>query len=291
MSLSVAIALLIGVVLHFNPDLGMVGNAIHDIGNGWVWSRNLVSYQAYFVAGMVVAFHSTGGGIRPALASPDRDGLRRGGSDHALVHSGDLRRVPRTRSASDVFEPIAVLWSLGAIAGILCAELAVGSAAGQARCGCSSDGARRAASVSQAQPRLLSITYLAELTGGFYFCHILFLNMVRAILYSNFIGGSTGVADEERDLLRGNGGCRSGIRVADCAHAPAVGPWRSGTSRTAGARQRGGGAAGRSGGGVSGDLELKGSGVTEALTNALAGPGDELFGFVQHEIGVDGVVP
>ncbi len=56
-SLSVAIALLIGVDLHFNPDLGVLGHAIHDIGNGWVWSRNLVSYQAYFVVGMVVAFH------------------------------------------------------------------------------------------------------------------------------------------------------------------------------------------------------------------------------------------
>jgi hypothetical protein len=31
---------------------------------------------------------------------------------------------------------------------------------------------------------------LAELTGGFYFCHVLFINMVRAILYSNLVGGS-----------------------------------------------------------------------------------------------------
>jgi hypothetical protein len=36
---------------------------------------------------------------------------------------------------------------------------------------------------------VLSITHLAELTGGFYLCHILFLNMVRAILYSSLIGG------------------------------------------------------------------------------------------------------
>jgi hypothetical protein len=35
----------------------VLGHAIHDIGNRWVWSRNLVSYQAYFVVGVMVAFH------------------------------------------------------------------------------------------------------------------------------------------------------------------------------------------------------------------------------------------
>ena len=49
--------LFIGVVLHFNPDLGVVGHAVHDIGRRWVWSRNLVGYQVYFVAGVLVAFH------------------------------------------------------------------------------------------------------------------------------------------------------------------------------------------------------------------------------------------
>ena len=38
--------------------------------------------------------------------------------------------------------------------------------------------------------RLPSITYLAGLTGGFYLCHVLFINMIRAALYSNFVGGA-----------------------------------------------------------------------------------------------------
>jgi hypothetical protein len=38
--------------------------------------------------------------------------------------------------------------------------------------------------------RRLSITYLAELSGGFYLCHVLFINMIRAILYSNLVGGT-----------------------------------------------------------------------------------------------------
>jgi hypothetical protein len=58
MSISVAIALFIGVDLHYNPHLGVVGHDVHQIGNAWVWSRNLISYQVYFVAGALVAFTS-----------------------------------------------------------------------------------------------------------------------------------------------------------------------------------------------------------------------------------------
>ena len=49
-----------------------VGHAIHDIGNGWVWSRNLVSYQVYFVVGVMVAFHFDAVlAVRATMASPD----------------------------------------------------------------------------------------------------------------------------------------------------------------------------------------------------------------------------
>ena len=57
MSISIAIALFIGTDLHYNPDIGVVGHYVHDIGSKWVWSRNLISYQVYFVAGALVAFH------------------------------------------------------------------------------------------------------------------------------------------------------------------------------------------------------------------------------------------
>jgi peptidoglycan/LPS O-acetylase OafA/YrhL len=183
-AVSVAIALFIGVDLHFNPDLGALGHAIHDIGNGWVWSRNLVSYQAYFVVGVMVAFH-----FQQVLQFVQR------WHRQILVASAGvgvttlvwyvvvIAQGATPASASDVYEPIAVLWSFGAIAGFF----ALGWRWDQRR-------ARAAAAAASAdglsRRRRLSIAYLAELTGGFYLCHILFINMVRAILYSNLVGGT-----------------------------------------------------------------------------------------------------
>ena len=176
-SLSVAIALLIGVDLHFNPDLGVLGHAIHDIGNGWVWSRNLVSYQAYFVVGMVVAFHYqevlqfVQRWNRQILAACAGVGVT------TLVwYLVVIAQGASTGSASDVYEPIAVLWSFGAIAAFFALSWLWDQ--------------RRTRTAIRRRPRLLSITYLAELTGGFYFCHVLFINMVRAIVYSSFVGGT-----------------------------------------------------------------------------------------------------
>jgi hypothetical protein len=111
-------------------------------------------------------------------------------------------------SASDVYEPIAVLWSFGAITGLFVlswrwdrrrarlalTRTAAGSpaAAGSSAAGSSSAGSSSAGSSAAGRWgwRRLSITYLAELTGGFYLCHVLFINMVRAILYSNLVGGT-----------------------------------------------------------------------------------------------------
>jgi len=214
MSLSVAIALFIGVVLHFNPDLGVVGHAVHDIGRRWVWSRNLVGYQVYFVAGVLVAFHFER--VQGFVRRWHRQILVVSagvGAGTLLWYMVVIWQGATISSASDIYEPIAVLWSLGAIAGIFAlswqweqrrakrAALSggVAGAAGAASAVVGSAGAvagspgeipRRSGPFSGLhRPRLLSITYLAELTGGFYFCHILFINMIRAILYSNLVGG------------------------------------------------------------------------------------------------------
>jgi peptidoglycan/LPS O-acetylase OafA/YrhL len=204
-SISVAVALLIGVDLHFNPDLGVLGHAIHDIGNGWVWSRDFVSYQAYFVVGMMVAFHFeqvhgfVGRWYRQILAVSAAVGVT------TLVwYVVVISQGATTASASDVYEPIAVLWSFGAITGLFalswCWErrrarrvAATGAAgsAGVAAVSSSTAAASRSGLVSRLTGgRPLSVTYLAELTGGFYLCHVLFINMIRAILYSGFIGGT-----------------------------------------------------------------------------------------------------
>src|ERR1700689_3220471 len=48
-TLSLAIALFLGVDLHYDPKIGEIGRLIHQIGAGWPWGRNLLSYQMYFI--------------------------------------------------------------------------------------------------------------------------------------------------------------------------------------------------------------------------------------------------
>jgi len=199
MSLSVAIALFIGVVLHFNPDLGVVGHAVHDMGSRWPWSRNLVSYQVFFVAGVLVAYHFDR--VMGFVQRWHRQIVMVSagvGAGTLLWYMVVIWQGATLSSASDVFSPIAIAWSLGAIAGMFAlswqwdqrrARRAFRALSG-ADAPRSSDGGVRAGLFARLhRPRVLSITHLAELTGGFYLCHILFLNMVRAILYSSLIGG------------------------------------------------------------------------------------------------------
>ena len=119
MALSVAIALFIGVDLHFNPDIGVARHAVHDIGNRWVWSRNLVSYQVYFVVGVMVAFHFER--VTRFVRRWHRQILMVSaavGAGTLLWYMVVIWQGATLSSASDIFEPIAVVWSLGAIAGI-----------------------------------------------------------------------------------------------------------------------------------------------------------------------------
>jgi len=194
MALSVAIALFIGVILHFDPDIGVVGRAVHDIGIRWPWSRNFVSYQVFFVAGVLVAYHFD------RVMAFVRRWHRQIVMASAVVGAGTLLwyivvilQGAKLSSASDIFEPIAVVWSLGAIAGIFALswqwDQRRARRAGRATLSAAAGAPRTGLLFRRGRPRLLSITYLADLTGGFYLCHILFLNMVRAILYSSLIGG------------------------------------------------------------------------------------------------------
>jgi len=207
MSISVAIALFIGVDLHYNPHLGVVGHDVHQIGNAWVWSRNLISYQVYFVAGALVAyhfeavFHFVRRWSRQVLVASAVVGVAT-----ILWYFIVIWMGATTASASDIYEPIAVAWSFGAVAGVFAlgvrwSQRRTGAAGATGAAGVASG---RLSSLSQAgpmfqagplsrfgirRPRLPSVTYLAELTGGFYLCHILFINMIRAALYSGLVGG------------------------------------------------------------------------------------------------------
>jgi peptidoglycan/LPS O-acetylase OafA/YrhL len=190
MSISIAIALFIGTDLHYQPAIGAAGQYVHDIGSKWVWSRNLISYQMYFVAGVIVAFHFEA--VFNFVRRWSRWilwGTAVAGLGTMLWYAIVLELGASTGSASDIFEPIAVAWSLAVIAGLFVLSVRWRER-GVAASGCASASGRGPESrrgLGRLRPP--SLTFLAGLTGGFYLCHVLFINMIRAALYSNFVGG------------------------------------------------------------------------------------------------------
>ena len=76
-----------------------------------------------------------------------------------------------TGHASDLYQPVAFLWFTAAVAALECGDVGLVPAPGAPR--------RRPGRVA---PALLSAEYLAGLTGGIFFCHVLFLNLVRTAL-------------------------------------------------------------------------------------------------------------
>ncbi len=207
MSISLAIALFIGTDLHYHPQIGVIGHFVHDIGSKWVWSRNLVSYQVYFVAGMLAAYHFEA--VFNFVRRWSRwviIGSGVVGAGTVLWYSIVIALGASTGSASDIYEPIAVAWSFGAIAGVFALSVVWSGRSEVSGVGGGPVKVRSAASpyprgglltrvrvglgLGFGRLRRPSLTYLAELTGGFYLCHVLFINMIRAALYSGFVGGA-----------------------------------------------------------------------------------------------------
>jgi hypothetical protein len=186
LAVSVAVSFFIGVDLHYNPPIGVVGHFVHRLAPSWLpWSRSLLSYQLYFIVGALVAFH-----LDEVL-----DFVRRRhrqiavasgvvGLATLLWYIVDIWTGATTGQASDIYQPIAVTWAVSASAGIFALSwmwFERRSRSTSASLAISPKPSRR--------PRWLTITYLAELSGGFYLAHVLFINMIRAALYSSLIGG------------------------------------------------------------------------------------------------------
>jgi peptidoglycan/LPS O-acetylase OafA/YrhL len=188
-SISLALGLFLGVVLHYDPDLGAVGHVIHQIGEGWPWGRNLLSYQMYFIVGMVVAYHLdqvlafVQKWHRWILASSVALGV-----GTLLWYLVDIWGGSSTGSASDIYQPIAVAWGFGASAGIFTLGWMWLQRRGQAEL----EGRLAPRGLRGLRGLLgrISMAHLAELTGGIFLCHVLFINLIRLALYTPFIGGT-----------------------------------------------------------------------------------------------------
>jgi peptidoglycan/LPS O-acetylase OafA/YrhL len=167
-SLGLAIAI---AVFEYYPNLFVPGNRLtHAINAGWPVSRDFLTYQEFFVVGMVVALNLdrvvnfVSRRYRQILAATALLGIAEAIWYMTSVWSGDsLSR------ASDIYQPSAQVWCLAAIAGLFAFSWWW---------------EQRTTARSSARPRRTwpSTAYLAGLTGGVFFAHTLFIELIRSAL-------------------------------------------------------------------------------------------------------------
>ncbi len=166
---SLLFALLLAADLHYTQYFGVVGSATRSIASVWPWARDPITYQEQFVAGVLVALHFEE--IRGFVERYWRAVIAVGVVVGVVATMWYLIAVwtgSDTGHASDLYQPVAFLWFTAAVAALEC-----GTWAWYRR-------QVRRPGVRRRWPRVFTAEYLAGLTGGIFFCHVLFLNLIRA---------------------------------------------------------------------------------------------------------------
>lgn len=178
---SLLFALALSADLHWSGSFGSLGAATRWMAAHWPWSRDPLTYQEQFVAGILVALH---------LDQVWRFVARH----HRRIIAGALAMLvvatayylvavwtgSSTGRASDLYQPIAFLWFTAAVAGL-------------------ESGTWWWYQRHRGRPRrlpALSAAQLAGLTGGIYLSHVLFLNLVRAALIHSGLASHLGWAGQ-----------------------------------------------------------------------------------------------
>ena len=128
-----------------------------------------------------------------------------------------------TGHASDLYQPVAFLWFTAAVAALEC-----GTWAWYRR-------QVRRPGIRRHWPRLFSAEYLAGLTGGIFFCHVLFLNLIRAGLGDAGISAHLDWAALVAPDVRADDDVRRRVHRAAAPHPAALGAHRTDPGRAAGA--------------------------------------------------------
>ncbi len=175
MAMSALFALVLAADLHYPHAFGPVGRATFGLAAHWPWSRNLLTYQEQFIAGVLVALHLDQ--VRTFIERWWRQVIGAAAAIGAIAALWYLVAVwtgSDTGRASDLYQPIAFVWFTAAVAALECGTWwwYQRTRAGHA-------------------PRFpaLSAKELAGLTGGIFFGHVLVLNLLRSAL------GATGLRD------------------------------------------------------------------------------------------------
>jgi peptidoglycan/LPS O-acetylase OafA/YrhL len=171
MTASLLFALALAADLHYARYFGVVGSITRHIGAVWPWARDPITYQEQFIAGILVALHFDE--VRSFVERRWRQVIALGvvvGVMATLWYLIAVWTGSDTGHASDLYQPIAFLWFTAAVAALEC-----GTYVWYRRQVRRADAPRR-------WPRVFSAEYLAGLTGGIFFCHVIFINLVRSWL-------------------------------------------------------------------------------------------------------------
>ena len=167
---SLALAILIGLFLHYPSWFSPLSGANQTINQIFPWGRDILVYQEFLVAGMLVAWH-----LDEVIGFVSRHYRRiflvsgAMGVLMVLWYMISVWTGTTVERASDIYEPQAALWCLAAIAGIFTLSWWWQ----QGATGSHTSGVRRP---------LPSAAYLAGLTGGIFFAHTIFINLLRSAL-------------------------------------------------------------------------------------------------------------
>ena len=161
-------ALLLATDLHWPGSFGAVGHATVWLEQYWPFSRDLLTYQEQFIAGILVALHFEQ--VRQFVERWCRQmivGALAIGVAATFWYLVAVWTGSTTGRASDLYQPVAFLWFTAAVAG-----LEAGTWWWY----------RRSAGSRSPRFSALSATSLANLTGGVFLCHVLFINLGRWVL-------------------------------------------------------------------------------------------------------------
>jgi peptidoglycan/LPS O-acetylase OafA/YrhL len=167
---SLLFAVFFGLFEHYRTRFAPASDLTRDINNAFPLSRDILSYQEFLIAGMLVALHFdqvlqfVSRRYRQILAVTGLVGVLQ-----VLYYMGAVFSGESVERASDIYLPTAALWCFAAIAGIF--SLSWWWQQPEQR-------------APDATPRrkVLSPTYLAALTGGVFFGHTLFIQITRSVL-------------------------------------------------------------------------------------------------------------
>ena len=167
---SLGFAVLIGLFLHYPSLFSPLSNANQTINQILPWGRDILVYQEFIIIGMLAAFH-----LDEVIEFVSRHyrrifiGTGLVGISMVLWYMVSVWTGSSVERASDIYEPQAALWCLAAVAGIFTFSWWWQQRTTRVR----------GHGTGRTWP---SVAYLAGLTGGIFFAHTIFINLIRSEL-------------------------------------------------------------------------------------------------------------